>query len=56
MKTKLSAISQLIELAKVDGDLHTEEIKFIHSIGRQLGVSDEKLLELMKNPAPFCSF
>ncbi|MCH2234858.1 MAG: TerB family tellurite resistance protein [Crocinitomicaceae bacterium] len=55
-KEKYSAISQLIEVAMSDGHLHEEEIKFIHAVGKQMGLGDDELLKLIKSPAPFEPF
>ena len=50
---KLSLLSQLIELSKADGYVSPEEIHFIHTIAQMIGVSEERALELFRNPTPF---
>lgn len=56
MNEKLSAISQLIELAKVDGNVSEQEIRFLHALGAQMGISEDQMLELFKNPVKFDAF
>ena len=51
-----SALSQLIQVAKSDGNLHDEEVKFIHVIGIQMGLNDKEMLGLIKDPAPYKPF
>ncbi len=53
MKEKLSLISELIELAKVDNVVTDDEVAFIKTIGNSIGLDDTTLLDLFKNPVKF---
>lgn len=52
-KEKQSIISQMAELAKVDGILTEDEVQFIRSIGHMMGFDDEQITSLIKDPVPF---
>ena len=53
MEEKLSIISELIELSKVDGKVTEKEIGLIKQMGNMIGLSDEQILNCFENPAPF---
>lgn len=53
MQEKRSIISELFELSKVDGDISEREIDLIKTMGNMIGLSDEEILDCLKNPAPF---
>ncbi|MEO9531256.1 MAG: TerB family tellurite resistance protein [Crocinitomicaceae bacterium] len=53
MEEKRSMISELIELAKVDGQVSEQEVGFIKQIGNMMGMQDADILALFKEPAPF---
>lgn len=50
---KLSLIQDLIALSKADGNVDYMEDNFIRNIASSLGVSEEELNELKKNPVDF---
>lgn len=49
-KEKLSLIGDMIELSKVDGQLHNREYEFIKMVADELKVRDEDFDELFKIP------
>ena len=49
-KEKLSLIGDMIELSKVDGQLHEREYEFIKMVADELKVRDEDFDELFKLP------
>ena len=49
-KEKLSLIGDMIELSKVDGQLHHREYEFIKMVADELKVRDEDFDELFKIP------
>lgn len=49
-KEKLSLIGDMIELSKVDGQLHDREYEFIKMVADELKVRDEDFDELFKIP------
>jgi len=49
-KEKLSLIGDMIELSKVDGQLHDREYEFIKMVADELKVRDEEFDELFKIP------
>lgn len=53
MQEKLSLISQLIELSKVDGRVTDDEVALIKQMGNMLGLEDQQMLELFKKPVAF---
>ncbi|MCG8577842.1 MAG: TerB family tellurite resistance protein [Flavobacteriales bacterium] len=53
MDEKLSLLSELIELSKSDGEVSPDEIHFIHTISKMIGLTEEQALNLFENPAPF---
>ena len=53
MQEKLSILSELIHLAKVDNQLDEQEQGFIKVIADGLGVKDEDLQNLYENPVDF---
>ena len=53
MKEKLSMVSQLIELSKIDGHVSDQEIGFIQKVGNMIGLKNEEILELFKTPVEF---
>lgn len=50
---KLSALSQLIELAKIDGEIERNEVGFIKQIGNLMGISDEEITNLFHQPVKY---
>lgn len=52
-REKKSIISELISLGKVDGHVHEDEIGLIKQMGNMIGLSDEIILDLFKNPVPY---
>ena len=53
MQEKLSILSELIQLAKVDNQLDEQEQGFIKVIAEGLGVNDDELQNLYENPVAF---
>ena len=49
-KEKLSLLGDMIELSKVDGQLHEREYEFIKMVADELKVRDEDFDELFKLP------
>ena len=45
-------LSQLIQLAIIDGDLAEREGKIIFAYGKSQGFSEDEIKELIKNPEP----
>ena len=45
-------LSQLIQLAIIDGDLAEREGKIIFAVGKQQGFSEEEIKSLIKSPEP----
>lgn len=48
---KLSLLSELIEFAKVDGELHERELEFLQLVAQQLKVDSDEFRELFRRPA-----
>lgn len=53
MKEKLSILSELIQLTKIDNKIEEMEITFLRSIAMSVGVSEEQLGELLNSPVEF---
>ena len=53
MKEKLSLITELIKLARVDNEFKTEEYNFILEVCKQLGVSKDQFDELFEKYIEF---
>jgi len=53
MQEKLSILSELIQLAKVDEQLDENELGFIKVIAEGLGIADADLEKLYENPVAF---
>jgi len=53
MQEKLSILSELIQLSKVDNEMQEDEMGFIKVIAEGLGVSNAELEKLFENPTPF---
>lgn len=43
----------LVLLARIDGDLTESENKFLNKIAQQIGLTDEQITEIKKNPTDF---
>lgn len=50
---KKSAVCQLFEMAKADGFVREEEVIIIRQMGLMMGLTDEELTELSRNPVAF---
>ena len=49
-KEKLALLTEMIEFAKIDGEIHEKEIDFIELVAQELGVLPYKVKELYENP------
>lgn len=45
-----SHIRHLVRLAKADGLLHRDEVKFIKDVGKKNGLQDAEIKEIIENP------
>lgn len=45
-----SHIRHLVRLAKADGLLHRDEVKFIKEVGKKNGLNDAEVKEIIENP------
>lgn len=49
---KLSLLSEMIAFAKIDGEVHEREYRFLSIVAEQLRVETTTFKELFKHPAP----
>ncbi len=49
---KLSVLSEMIQLAKADGDFSENEYNFIKAVASQLGITKEELDSLLEQKVP----
>lgn len=49
---KLSLLSEMIAFAKIDGEVHEREYRFLSIVASQLHVEKDAFTALFKNPAP----
>jgi hypothetical protein len=53
MNEKLSILSELIQLAKTNKEIHDNELGFIKAIATGFGIDEARLGELFDHPVPF---